>query len=182
MRLVISCMDYRLSEEIAKRAREGDLILRTAGANVNGLRRYLSGLDVEEVLYLPHTDCAALKLVYSAIKEGRPVDPAVEEALVSLYRGREFSTMEELERIHVELQTSILKSLFPRAKVSVEIIDVSKVKPLQRKPVYHLLKPSSRYDQEALGAYIIQAPKREDVEADIKIAESLGLRPGRSEI
>ncbi|ACB39316.1 carbonic anhydrase [Pyrobaculum neutrophilum] len=182
MRLVITCMDYRLSEEVLRRVGPGDLVVRTAGANVRGVARSLAGLPVQEVLYLPHTDCAALKLVYSALSQGQPADPLVEEALVSQYRGRRPADLEELERLHVETQVAILRTLFPHARITVETIDVSKIRWPPRKPVYHLLKPQSRYTQDMIGAYIIQAFRREDVQPDIKVAQTLGLAPGVAEL
>jgi carbonic anhydrase len=184
VRVIVSCMDYRLSEEILKRAGNDALILRNAGANVNGLKEALRSLgdQVDEVIYLPHTDCAALKLVYSAIKEGKQVDPEIEEKLVRQFRDKNFQSLQDLEKINAELGESTLKAVFPKAKVTTQLIDVTKIKIPERKPKYYLLKPQSRYSGDVIGAYVIQAPDRSHVTADIKIAESLNLKLEKSEI
>jgi hypothetical protein len=175
-------MDYRLSEEIEKRAEKDTLILRNAGANVNGLKDVLKEIKADEVVFMPHTDCAALKLVYSAIREGKSVDPEIEKTLVSQFRGKEFQTLQDLERLNAKLGEEALKRIFPNAKITTELIDVTKIKIPERKPVVYLLKPESRYNKEIIGAYVIQAPKREAVSADLKIAESLGLKLEKSEL
>jgi len=184
VRVIVSCMDYRLSEEILKWAGNDALILRNAGANVNGLKEALRsfGDQVDEVIYLPHTDCAALKLVYSAIKEGKRVDPEIEEKLVRQFKDKNFQSLQDLEKINAELGESTLKALFPKAKVTTQLIDVTKIKIPERKPKYYLLKPQSRYSGDVIGAYVIQAPDRSHVTADIKIAESLNLKLEKSEI
>lgn len=180
-RLIISCMDYRLSQEIMNRVQsKDDIVIRNAGANVYELKDKLKGIKVDEVVFLPHTDCAALKLVYSVIKEGKEVDKEIEEKLVSQFRGKNFTSLQELERLNAKVGEEILKEIFP--KVVTELIDVSKIRPPQRKPKYYLLKPHTRYDDEIIGAYVIQAFSKEDVTADIKIAEGLGLKLERSEL
>ncbi|MCQ4385038.1 MAG: hypothetical protein NO115_03550 [Sulfolobales archaeon] len=72
--------------------------------------------------------------------------------------------------------------MFPKAKVTTQLIDVTKIKIPERKPKYYLLKPQSRYSGDVIGAYVIQAPDRSHVTADIKIAESLNLKLEKSEI
>lgn len=161
-------MDYRLSQEVMNRVKsENDIVIRNVGANK------LKGINVDEVIFLPHTDCAAMKLVNSAIKDGKDVDKEIEEKLVSQFRGKVFSSLQELEK---------LKEIFPNAKITTELIDVNKIKIPQKKTKYYLLKPQTRYNEEIIGSYVIQAFSKEDVTADIKIAESLGLKLEKSEL
>ena len=183
MRLIISCMDYRLSEEVMKRVKEeGDLIIRNAGANIYELKDTLKNLNVDEVIFLPHTDCAAMKLVNSTIKDGKEVDKEIEEKLVSQFRDKNFNSLQELEKLNAEIGEKILKEIFPNARIITELIDVNKIKIPQKKTRYYLLKPQTRYDGEIIGSYVIQSFSKGDVTADIKIAESLGLKLEKSEL
>ncbi|MUM65880.1 carbonic anhydrase [Acidianus infernus] len=184
VRLIISCMDYRLSQEVMNRVKsENDIIIRNAGANIYELKGRLKGINVGEVIFLPHTDCAAMKLVNSAIKDGKEVDKEIEDMLVSQFRGKEFSSLQELEKLNAEIGEKMLKEIFPNAKITTELIDVNKIiKIPQKKTRYYLLKPQTRYNEEIIGSYIIQAFSKEDVTADIKIAESLGLKLEKSEL
>lgn len=182
-KLIISCMDYRLSEEILKKIDQNTIILRNAGANVYELREVLTTYTgVEEVIYLPHTDCAAIKLVNAVLKEGKKADNVIMEKLVKPFEGTTFSSIQELEKINAELQAKYLKEIFPKSKIITELIDVTKIKIPERKPVYCLLKSETKYNKEMIGAYIIQAPKKELVIADIKIAEQLSLKQAKSEL
>ncbi|BDC17268.1 carbonic anhydrase [Acidianus sp. HS-5] len=175
-------MDYRLSEEVMKSVKEeGDLIIRNAGANVYELKDTLKELKLDEVVFLPHTDCAAMKLVNSTIKDGKEVDEEIEEKLVSQFRNINFSSLQELEKSNAEIGEKILKEIFPNAKITTELIDVNKIRIPQKKTKYYLLKPQTRYNDNIIGSYVIQSFKKEDVTADIKIAESLGLKLEKSE-
>lgn len=75
-----------------------------------------------------------------------------------------------------------MKEILPNAKIKTELIDVAKIKIPERKLVYYLLKPESRYDKNVIGAYVIQGPKKEMFTADLKIAEQLDLRQASSEL
>ncbi|AEE94539.1 carbonic anhydrase [Acidianus hospitalis] len=183
VRLIISCMDYRLSQEVMNRVKdENDIIIRNAGANIYELKDRLKGINADEVVFLPHTDCAAMKLVNSAIKDGKDVDKEIDEKLVAQFRGKEFSSLQELEKLNAEIGEKMLKEIFPNAKITTELIDVNKIKIPQKKTRYYLLKPQTRYNDEIIGSYVIQAFDKEDVTADIKIAESLGLKLEKSEL
>lgn len=184
MRLIISCMDYRLSEEVMKRIKEDGktLIIRNAGANLYSIKDVISGLNVDEVVFLPHTDCAAMKLVYSTIKEGKEVDKEVEEKLVSQFRNFTFSSLQELEKLNAVTGEKTLKEILPSAKITTELIDVNKIRIPQKKTRYYLLKPCTLYNEEIIGSYVIQAFSKDNVSADIKIAESLGLKLEKSEL
>ncbi|AWR97480.1 carbonic anhydrase [Acidianus sulfidivorans JP7] len=182
-KLIISCMDYRLSEEILKRADNNTLIIRNAGANVFELKDKLRNMkDIGEVIFLPHTDCAAMKLVNSILKEGKNVDNEITEKLVKPFENASFNNLQELEKLNLELQYNILKDIFPNAKIEAELIDINKLNIPKRNPIYYLLKPESRYSKEMIGSYIIQSFDKESVSADLKIADILNLKMAKSEL
>ena len=178
MKVVLSCMDYRLTEEIMKKMGEGVLVIRNAGANVNAVKEALKMLKPEEVIFMPHTDCAAMKLVKSVITGEKNVDIEVEEKLVSQFKGKD---VKDLDRINAQVGEKLIKEVLPNAKVTTELVDVSKIKWPERKTVYFLLKSQSEYEKDMVGGYILQAPSKEDLSADVKIAESLGLKLQKSE-
>ncbi len=177
-KVVISCMDYRLTEEVMKKMGKGVLVIRNAGANVNGVKDALKKLNPEEVLFMPHTNCLAMSLVKSVISGEKTVDRDVEESLVSQFKGKDVN---DLDRVNAHVGEELLRKLLPNAKVTTELIDVSKIKWPERKAVYYLLKSESNYDKDMIGGYMLQAPSKEDLKADIKIAESLGLKQQKSE-
>ncbi len=178
MKVVLSCMDYRLTEEVMKEIGDNVLVIRNAGANVNAVKETLKKLNPEEVIFMPHTDCAAMKLV-KRVLSGEKVDSEVEDKLVSQFKGKD---AEDLDRVNAELGEKLLKEVLPNAKVITNLVDVGRIKWPERKAVYYILKSSSSYDEDMLGGYILQAPSRDDLSADVKIAESLGLKLQKSEL
>ncbi|BBG23727.1 carbonic anhydrase [Sulfuracidifex tepidarius] len=178
MKVVLSCMDYRLTEEVMKKMGEGVMVIRNAGANVNAVKETLRKLSPEEVIFMPHTDCAAMKLVKGVLTGEKTVDKEVEEKLVSQFKGKDVN---DLDKVNAMLGEKLLKEILPNAKVTTELIDVGKIKWPERKAVYYLLKSSSKYENDMIGGYMLQAPSKEDLNADVKIADSLGLKLQKSE-
>ncbi|MCI2414041.1 MAG: carbonic anhydrase [Candidatus Aramenus sp.] len=181
MRVILSCMDYRLTEEIMKRMDQNTIVLRNAGANVNEFKDILKSLNPDEVVYLPHTDCAAMKLVLSSVKQGEEVTPKIESSLVSQFRGRQFNDLKELEELNHKLGLEAVKQVVPKAKVISELIDVNKLKWPERKPVVYLLKSTSKYTNDMIGGYVIQSMNKTSVEADLEIASKLNLKVVKDE-
>lgn len=173
VKIIVSCMDYRLTEEIQRRATQDTLIFRNAGANVKEFIKRLKEIKPEEILYLPHTDCAAMKLVYNVVKQGDKVKDEVERNLISQFRGKYFNTLQDLERLNAIINEQLLKQITPNVKT--ELIDVSKLKwPNKITKVYFY--PPNQHVKE-IGAYILQSISVEDVKADIIIAkENLGFK------
>jgi carbonic anhydrase len=167
-------MDYRLTEEIQKRADNSTLIFRNAGANVKEFIYRLREIKPDEIIYLPHTDCAAMRLVFNVIKHGDTVNEEVENKLVEQFRKAKFETLEELERrINISVNEEMLKRITNRIKT--ELIDVSKLKWPNRIAKVYFYLPSARVKE--VGAYILQSFSIVDVSADIYIAkEKLGLK------
>jgi len=108
VKVIISYMDYRLTEEIQKEAYLNTLIFRNAGANAKEFIERLKEIKPDEIIYLPHTDCAAMKLVFNVIKKGEKVDKEIEEKLISQFRGKKFETLEELERLNASINEELL--------------------------------------------------------------------------
>lgn len=117
-------MDYRLTEEIHKRANEDTLIFRNAGANVKEFLERLKEIKPDEIIYLPHTDCAAMKLVYNVIKQCDKVNQEVDEKLISQFKDKKFESLEELERLNAKINEEMLKQITPNIKT--ELIDVKR--------------------------------------------------------
>ncbi len=182
MRVILSCMDYRLTEEIMKRMDQNTIVLRNAGANVNEFKDILKSLNPDEVVYLPHTDCAAMKLVFSSVKQGEQVSPKIESSLVSQFRGRNFNDLKELEELNHRLGLEIIKQVVPKAKVTSELIDVSKIKWPERKAEVYVLKSTTKYANDAIGRYVIQSMNRQSIEADLEIANKLNLKVVKDEL
>ena len=173
VRVLISCMDYRLTEEIQKEADSNTLIFRNAGANVKEFIERLKEIKPDEIIYLPHTDCAAMKLVFNVIKKGDKVSNEVEEKLVSQFTNKKFDSLEELERLNASLNEEILKQITPNVKT--RLIDVSQLKWPNKITKVYFYKPNQRAKE--IGAYILQSTLIEDVHADIIIArENLGFK------
>ncbi|WP_052349428.1 carbonic anhydrase [Candidatus Acidianus copahuensis] len=182
-KLVISCMDYRLTQTIRERSEKEDAyVFRNAGANVNGLRKALSQIDAEEVIFMPHNDCAAMKLVYRVIKEGIKVEDEIMKSLIDQFNSIKFSTTNELEKENVKIQAKILSEIFPKSKITIEFIDVNSLKWPERKPEVQLLRYNTKYEEEINGTYIIQSNSKESVIPDIQIANLLGLKIIKDEL
>jgi carbonic anhydrase len=175
-------MDYRLTEEVIKRAQEeNSLIIRNAGANVFEIRDTLKKLNPEKIIYLPHTDCAAMKLTYSVLKNGEKVTPLVSKNLISVFKDRNFNSTKELEEINAKVNEEMIREILPNAKIIKELVDVSKIKWPERKAKVYVLKADKKYDNNIIGYYIIQAITKEDILADLEIADKLGLKIEKSD-
>lgn len=172
-KVIVSCMDYRLTEEIHKRADKDTLIFRNAGANVKEFLDRLKELKPDEIIYLPHTDCAAMKLVYNVIKKGDQVNAEIDEKLISQFKNEKFETLEELERLNAKINEQLLKQITPNVKT--ELVDVNKIKWPNKITKVYFYQPNNR--PKEIGAYILQSTSIKDVNADISIAkEKLGFK------
>ncbi|BFH73754.1 hypothetical protein SJAV_16980 [Sulfurisphaera javensis] len=173
VKVIISCMDYRLTEEIHKRANEDTLIFRNAGANVKEFLERLKEIKPDEIIYLPHTDCAAMKLVYNVIKQCDKVNQEVDEKLISQFKDKKFESLEELERLNAKINEEMLKQITPNIKT--ELIDVKKIQWPNKIAKVYFYPPNAR--PKEIGAYILQSNSINDVNADIYIAkEKLGFK------
>lgn len=162
MRLVVSCMDRRLNSYIKKKYQDA-IVLRNAGANVNSLLMSLEKFNnkVDEVILLPHTDCGAMKVVYSSLKEGKKITSLVEEKLVSQFSSKKFSSLSELERLNMEIQEENLKRIFGD-KVRAELVDVNKIEiPPSNDPYMVYVTVPSQLVRLSSNIYHISAEDKE---------------------
>ncbi|MDE1852038.1 MAG: hypothetical protein KGH69_05140 [Candidatus Micrarchaeota archaeon] len=190
-RIVISCMDRRLSEYLDSKYNDGRTVfLRNAGANIGTLSKSIEGIigsgGISSVVIAPHTDCGAMGLVSSALSGSAKVSESIERNLVARFRKISYSDRNELERIvNPALQERGLSNLVKRPDIgtAVELIDLSRMQ-IPKDDGKHLLtftKPSptryssfiSKYGNSGIGmfnSYFIQASAARDVSADIEIA------------
>ncbi|MEJ2771834.1 MULTISPECIES: carbonic anhydrase [unclassified Stygiolobus] len=174
-RVIVSCMDYRLTDEILKRTDKDTLIFRNAGANVKEFLQRLKEINPDEVIYLPHTDCAAMKLVFNVVKKGENVSKNVKEKLVDVFSGQKFETLEELEQLNAKINEEMLKKEVTK-NVKTELIDVKKIQWPQKKTEVYFYPITAR-PTDKIGAYILQSTSIDDVKADIEIAkDKLGFK------
>ena len=178
MRVVISCMDYRLTEEVMREVKEGTLVFRNAGANVAGLEGELRLLrDVDEVIYMPHSDCAAMKLVLAVLQGRDRLEKREYDHLVKQFEGRNYGSLEELERENALQGLRRLMEIFPNARITLRFIDVSRIRWPERKAKVCITTPDRKLPNDVVGMYVLSAMSRETIEPDLKIAqEKLNLR------
>ncbi|ACP47329.1 carbonic anhydrase [Sulfolobus islandicus Y.N.15.51] len=162
MKLVVSCMDRRLNSYLKKKYPDA-IVIRNAGANVNSLlitfEKYKDRVD--DVILLPHTDCGAMKVVYSSLKEGKKITSLVEEKLVSQFSSKKFSSLSELERLNMEIQKENLKRIFGD-KVRTELIDVNKIEiPPSNEPYMAYVSKPSQLAELSSNIYHISAEDKE---------------------
>ncbi|AAT42758.1 hypothetical protein [Picrophilus oshimae] len=164
MDVLISCMDYRLSRYLENRA---DIIIRNAGGVIYDIIEKIKSLKPDRIIYMPHSDCAAMKLAGRILNNDVECDFDVYKHLAVHFKG-----VSDMERYNYEHGLSLLKEYFNN--VHGEFIDTKAIEWPARRPYYKLLKSSDKYD-DLYGYYIIQAPDQSWVEKDIKIAKMLGL-------
>lgn len=189
-RIVISCMDRRLSKYLEDKYNDGEtLFIRNAGASlhtlINTVKQLAITSPIKKIVIAPHTDCGAMGLVFNTIHGTTVPSPEVEKALVSRYRGQKFNDRKELENINVDLQRSVLAAFAQTigAEVETDLVEMSKLDIPQHEGehILTLTKPSatrysqmiSRFRDGKIGmfdSYFIQARGVRDVLPDIEIA------------
>ncbi|WP_231961140.1 MULTISPECIES: carbonic anhydrase [Sulfolobaceae] len=159
MRLVISCMDRRLNHFLRENYSDS-IVVRNAGANMLSLSKTLEKYKnmIDEVIVLPHTDCGAMKVVFSSIKEGKKITSIVEDKLVNQFRDKAFNTLSELERLNLEVQTENAKKIFVNKPIKSEIIDINKIKiPASNQPYsIYVTTPTTPLDLSS-STYVVSA-------------------------
>ncbi|MEM3939702.1 MAG: carbonic anhydrase [Saccharolobus sp.] len=170
MRLVISCMDRRLNNYLKKNY-EHSIIIRNAGANINSLQKTLEKYKdiADEVVVLPHTDCGAMKVVYSSLVEGKKLTELVENKLSSQFVGKQFSSLSDLERLNLSIQKENAMKIFGN-KVRAELIDINKIDipPTNQPYMVYLTNPSKPIELES-NIYVISADE-DDIWDSLDIA------------
>ncbi|AAY80612.1 carbonic anhydrase [Sulfolobus acidocaldarius] len=156
-------MDRRLNRYLAENFNDS-IVIRNAGANVNSLKTTLIKYKnlIDEVVLLPHTDCGAMKVVYSNIVEGKKAtSTAVEDKLIKQFTKTKFSSLNELEGLNLKLQEENLRKIFS-APVRAELIDVNKISFEQSKEPFsvYVTSPGKPIDLGS-SVYIISSDESE---------------------
>ncbi len=191
MKLVISCMDRRLNSYLDTYVDNDTVILRNAGANVNGLkstiRRLINDNNVSEIRLVAHTDCGAMNVVNSVLSGKITVSDSVYNSLVSQFADKKFSSRAELEQLNEKLQVELLHSMAGEIKITSELYDLNR-NPVPESKGEHMLaytRPNEyRYDEltseikgEMNGTYFVHSLTLDEAKPDLEIAtKNLGIR------
>ncbi|MCL4374075.1 MAG: hypothetical protein M1360_04210 [Candidatus Marsarchaeota archaeon] len=180
--LTISCMDRRLNSILDKENNGNTVMLRNAGANASALRDSIKDIisgNIGKIKLMAHSDCGAMKVVHSALKEGVKTSDYVYQNLVKQFDGKPFGTRKELEELNEKLQMEELKAISNGIEVESNFVDLSK---------YHFEEPNAliavftyhstdKYEDlckraglDTEATYFIQASSIEEVYSDIEIA------------
>ncbi|MDE1860935.1 MAG: hypothetical protein KGH72_04440 [Candidatus Micrarchaeota archaeon] len=197
VRLVVTCMDWRLDRFIDRDLNDGNtIILRDAGGSAgtmeNTIKQLSIAYNVTAIVMAGHTDCGAMGLVFKAVREGAVTSPDVEHALVRPFRGQIFETRAELESLNPELQAGRIREYADKigAHATPMLIDVATLDLPKHDGEKRLIitKPTlthnSRLQQRDTGEgaehahyYFIQANSVSDVLPDIRVAvEAVGVK------
>lgn len=189
-RILISCMDRRLSAFLDSEYNDGSTVfVRNAGANVLTVLNTVKQLSIEHpiksIVIAPHTDCGAMGLVEAAINGRAKTSAQIDKYLVSQFKVNRFADRKELEsRINCDVQAASI-SPFARsigASLDIRLIDLSNLDILADtgRHILTLVKPSKtmyldlirRYSDNVgmFDSYFIQARGIRDVLPDIEIA------------
>jgi len=176
-------MDRRLNNIIDKNNDGNTVMLRNAGANVNGLSRSITFLlnnnDIKTIKLIPHTDCGAMKVVYNALKGKIKPSSSIYESLVKQFEGKEFSTIEELEMINEGLQYENLAKIARGISIEKQFIDLHKYSfdDTGEHIAVFTYSSTKKYEEmcksagiEMNSAYFIEANSIEEGSSDIEIA------------
>ncbi len=190
-RLVISCMDRRLSGYLDSKYNDGKtLFLRNAGANVktlgNSILSILKSNGITKVVIAPHTDCGAMGYVEKVLTGAATPSPQLDEALVSQFKGSQHENRDELERDvnpmtqRVEFDDAAGDSA-DGIEVSTDLIEISKLEipAHEGEHILTITRPSAipygdllkRYSGVGMfDSYFVQSGSVSDVSPDIELA------------
>ena len=191
--VIIACMDPRLNERLNELSGRDDvLILRNAGANVNGLRKSLqsvidSGIGIKAIVSMQHNDCAANKFIKSIIDKERPEPSKI--LMDSLVRQfiRSDVDLANIDQTNHDMQIDSLQKLvegkikvrdgyatvhIPTPHNSHEHKEHTVVAIIGRSHVpYECI--AEALHKELKSIYIIQAIHAKDVHPDLELAKTL---------
>lgn len=187
-KLIVSCMDRRLNNELDREADDDTVFLRNAGANIAGMvdsiKRYVKESGIDSVTIRTHTDCGAMKFVKAAL--AKELKPSAEN-YSRLVRQFEGSDVGNLDDANTDVQLSAMYNLAVEDDLDVGVdgsmIDLSKLQ--LNADGRHVLsvilgKQKVRYadvsEQMGVGpndSYFLQAPAFDELLPDIDIAVSV---------
>ncbi|MDG7046978.1 MAG: hypothetical protein JRN53_05270 [Nitrososphaerota archaeon] len=192
MSLIISCMDYRIQDAIDSVINDNEkfVIMRNGGANVKGLRnsivRIIKQGNVKRIKLMPHSDCVAMKIVYSALRENKDCDAVIYENLVEQFNGENFNSLKELEIVNKARQYDSAKSLLEEndigkgIQIESSFVNTESSRYYQKNGSFVLSFPiSAKYRSlfnridKIRGSYFLHSLDIEDLAADLVIANKL---------
>ncbi len=207
-KIVVSCMDYRINpilEGLFSNFPEIQTI-RTAGGRLNrSLLEEINSLDPREVVWMPHTDCGALKFAHSQIN-GQSIFPMhpITKQTAGILKSALRDHTDDTRRTNLDHFVSTLVSQgeirlrerFQHSNFSAELVDVSgmgkhghlenilivsedtKLPPsiLISNATNAMRRNSADFDPERNKFYILQMPKISFADTDIDLAKkALGI-------
>lgn len=186
VRVVISCMDRRLHEYLDRYHDNNTIFLRNAGANVSAMvdqiREIEEKMGIDEAIVMPHTDCAAMKLVKNSYDTGN-VDKEL-GVLLDQFKDVKGGTVEEVETLNLQIQEEKLRNILGSSKAKSQLINMREAyKGDYKGELRALFSPPSPVSQRALASimgqhdsvYIIStSPSTAHI--DLKIVRSVGVQ------
>ncbi|MDG7034961.1 MAG: hypothetical protein JRM78_01925 [Nitrososphaerota archaeon] len=192
MSLIISCMDYRIQDAIDSVINDNEkfVIMRNGGANVKGLTnsivRIIKQGNVKRIKLMPHSDCAAMKIVYSTLRENKGCDAVIYENLVEQFNGENFNSLKELEIVNKARQYDSTKNLLEEndigkgIQIESSFVNTETLRYHQKNGSFVLSFPiSAKYHSlfnridKIRGSYFLHSLDIEDLAADLVIANKL---------
>jgi len=192
-RIVITCMDRRLSEEVENTYNDGKTVFaRNAGGLPGGLKNTIKRIlkendTIKEIVMMPHTDCGAMGAVFKCLMQGEKFDQEILDGLVKYFENKPILNREELEktgnvnecmREMVDIKNSVPEYKNKTVKMSVELVELHAPHYIAGEPknVLVIMPASTVKYSETFGkfldinhSYCIQG-EIEDVIKDIKLA------------
>ncbi|HUB92637.1 MAG TPA: hypothetical protein VL945_01630 [Candidatus Saccharimonadales bacterium] len=195
--IVLTCMDPRLNEYLDKKYLSEDgkktygkvEIWRNASGRLPPIEE-ITNSGAREIILAPHTDCAAKRHMYEMLKQdvARDEEDKIVEQVEGLIEGQSFATREEFDALVNKEEETFLKEKLSKTaiKVKMDVVDLSKLK-LHQHTQEKMLVISNETDTmsekiaiqagiEMASCYIIQGPYLKDMNPDINLALSLGIK------
>ncbi|GEM_PF-4962806 len=195
--IVLTCMDPRLNEyldnkylsESGKKKYGKVEIWRNASGRLPPVEEIINS-GAKKVILAPHTDCAAKRHMYEILKQdvARSGNDRIVEQAAELIEGQTFATREEFDALVDKDEEVFLKGKLAKTSIKAEldVVDISKLK-LHEHTDERMLVISNETNTksakiaiqagiELLSCYIIQGPYLKDLNPDINLALSLGIK------
>lgn len=170
-RIVITCMDRRLSEEAEKNYNDGKTIFaRNAGGLPSGLKNTIKKIlneneNIHEIVMMPHTDCGAMGAVFKSLIQGEKFDQEIFDGLVKTFENKPIMSRDELEKVVnvnecmkgiVDIKNSVDGYKNKQVKMSVELVELHSPHYIAGEPqnVLVVMPASTLKYSETFGKYL----------------------------
>lgn len=192
-RIVLMCMDARMNV-IADSLNDGrSIFLRNAAGNpqsaITTLEGILSNYPIQEIIYMPHTDCGACKFTYGLLSRGESSTQEIEDNLVSTIRFNVsnpvqlLTSPQEVIDLLKESGSKFLKSKYPNTHIKTSLADTSTTVTGEKHML--ILPPSTEkyfslcnnLDLPIASTYVSQSNSISNTICDVQLASSaLGIK------